>query len=285
MKTQQVALTAQRSKSKENFIRMFFFFHCSRSFSAIKTLFLAETQIRIWIADTFCYNSERQSTICSKSSLHIIILKPFTLECLRASIAIILIYSQLSANPSIEVTLVLLLCWRVSHQQYESFRILSVLKCVFFTLNIKHNGGYGKIMEQLVLCREAREMMSSELELICTVSDRVPSRHHLSPPPSPKLLIPLGVVSTDRDRNDTKVWSKEIRRDAVVESSLSRSDPVTRSVLHIQWIELRVQGFCVCVLGLFKAHLTLCCRKSRHLAVHTVVQSLQWKVKKKCNFY
>lgn len=85
-----------------------------------------------------------------------------------------------------------------------------------------------------MLCREAREMMSSELELICTVSDRVPSRHHLSPPPSPKLLIPLGIVSTDRDRNDTKVWSKEIRRDAVVESSLSRSDPVTRSVLHIQ---------------------------------------------------
>lgn len=56
--TQQVALTAQRSKSKENFIRMVFF-HCSRSFTAIKTLFLAETQIRIWIADTFCYNSER----------------------------------------------------------------------------------------------------------------------------------------------------------------------------------------------------------------------------------
>lgn len=93
--------------------------------------------------------TERQSTICSKSSLHIIILKPFTLECLKASIAIILVYSQLSANPSIEVTLVLLLCWRVSHQQYQSFRILSVLKCVFFTLNIKHNGGYGKIMEQL----------------------------------------------------------------------------------------------------------------------------------------
>lgn len=160
MKTQQVALTAQRSKSKENFIRMFFFFIVPGLLVPSRHYFWQRHISEYGLPTRFATTLKGKA----KSSLHIIILKPFTLECLRASIAIILIYSQLSANPSIEVTLVLLLCWRVSHQQYESFRILSVLKCVFFTLNIKHNGGYGKIMEQLVLCREAREMMSSELE-------------------------------------------------------------------------------------------------------------------------
>ncbi len=74
--------------------------------------------------------------------------------------------------------------------------------------------------------REARETIVSELELICMISDRRPSRRHLSPPPSPVLLIPEGSVSTDRDNNDMRVWSKEIRKDTVVESSASRSDPL-----------------------------------------------------------
>lgn len=68
--------------------------------------------------------------------------------------------------------------------------------------------------------------MARGLELICTDSDREPSRHHLSPPPSPTLLIPKGSVSTDRDRSDMRVWSKEIRKDMAVESSASRSDPL-----------------------------------------------------------
>lgn len=118
--TQQVALTAQRSKTKENFIRMFFFI-VPGLLAPSRHYFWQRRRSEYGLPTRFATTlkgTERQSTICSKSSLHIIILKPFTLECLRASIAIILVYSQLSANPSIEVTLVLFLCWRVSHQQY-----------------------------------------------------------------------------------------------------------------------------------------------------------------------
>lgn len=118
--TQQVALTVQRSKSKENFIRIFFFFIVPALLVPSRHYFWQRHRSEYGLPTHFATTlkgTERQSTICSKSSLHIIILKPFTLECLRASIAIILVYSQLSANPSTEVTLVLLLCWRVSHQQ------------------------------------------------------------------------------------------------------------------------------------------------------------------------
>lgn len=118
--TQQVALTAQRSKTRENFIRMFFFIVPGLLVPS-RHYFWQRRRSQYGLPTRFATTlkgTERQSTICSKSSLHIIILKPFTLECLRASIAIILVYSQLSANPSMEVTLVVLLCWRVSHQQY-----------------------------------------------------------------------------------------------------------------------------------------------------------------------
>ena len=90
--------------------------------------------------------------------------------------------------------------------------------------------------------------MARDLELICPVWDKGPSRHHLSPPPSPKLLIPHGIVSTDSDHEDTIVCSEEIRKHAEVESSVSGSDPVapqrellgeavitTAAQIHLGW--------------------------------------------------